>query len=130
MFTFLVSVFMAFLTQKLIYTTNIWFKFVFGSFCEQDHLLNLRKNDLNVHIFQYKNWCSPKSDQWFFFPTLTVRGPFHRKDFKWKKNWGYGITFSKTEALHAQPNERAEAATSSYSAAAGFFTINLFCACG
>ena len=32
---------MAFLTQKLIWTINIWFNFVFGSFFEQDHLLNL-----------------------------------------------------------------------------------------
>ena len=36
LFTFLVSVFMAFLAQKLIYTTNIWFHFVFDS-----RLLNL-----------------------------------------------------------------------------------------
>ena len=32
---------MAFLAQKLIYATSIWFNFVFGSFFEQDHLLNL-----------------------------------------------------------------------------------------
>ena len=37
-----------------------------------------------------------------------------------KKLWGYGVTFSKTEALHAEPNTGAEAATSSYSAAGGF----------
>ena len=47
----------------------------------------MRKDDLNVHVFQYKNWCSPKSDRWFFFLTLTVRGRFHRKDSKWKKIW-------------------------------------------
>ena len=41
MFTFLVSFFMAFLAQKLIYTINIWFDFVFGSFFEKDHLINL-----------------------------------------------------------------------------------------
>ena len=41
LFTFLVSYFTAFLVQKLIYTINIWFNFVFGSFFEQDHLLNL-----------------------------------------------------------------------------------------
>ena len=41
LFTFLVSFFMAFLVQKLIYTINIWLNFVFGSFFEQDHLLNL-----------------------------------------------------------------------------------------
>ena len=37
LFTFLVS----FLSQKRIYTINIWFIFVFGSLFEQDHLLNL-----------------------------------------------------------------------------------------
>ena len=28
-----------------------------------------------------------------FFLILTVRRPFHRKDFKWKKIWGYGVNF-------------------------------------
>ena len=32
---------MVFLMQKLIYLISIWFNFVFGSFFEQDHLLNL-----------------------------------------------------------------------------------------
>ena len=32
---------MEFLMQKLVYTIIIWFNFVFGSFFEQDHLLNL-----------------------------------------------------------------------------------------
>ena len=32
---------MVFSTQKLIYLINIWFNFGFGSFVEQDHLLNL-----------------------------------------------------------------------------------------
>ena len=41
LFTFLVSFFMAFLTRKLIHTVNVRFNFVFGSFLEQDHLLNL-----------------------------------------------------------------------------------------
>ena len=39
-----------------------------------------------------------------FFLTLTVRGSFHRKNFERKKIWGY-----------AERNERAEAATGSYS---------------
>ena len=51
-----------------------------------------------------------------FFLTLTVRGPFHRKDFKWKKYGGTGLISEKTEALYAELNERAEAAISSYSA--------------
>ena len=40
-FTVLVSCFLTFLAKKLIYTTNIEFKFVFGSFYEQEHLLNI-----------------------------------------------------------------------------------------
>ena len=32
---------MAFLAQKLIYTINAWFNFAFGSYSEQDRLLNL-----------------------------------------------------------------------------------------
>ena len=74
----------------------------------------MRKDDLNVHIFQYKNWCSPKSDDDFFL-TLTVRGPIHRKNFEWKKYGGAGLIFEKTEVLYAELNERAEAVSSSYS---------------
>ena len=93
LFKFLVSFFMAFLAQKLIYIINIWFNFVFGSFSEQDHLLNILisgvmwKDDLNVHIFHYKNWCSPNLIDDFFL-TWTIRGPFYKKDFKWKRNMG------------------------------------------
>ena len=50
-----------------------------------------------------------------FFLTLTVRGPFHRKDFKWKKVGVTGLISEKTEVLYAELNERAEAATGSYS---------------
>ena len=54
---------MAFLAQKLIYTINLWFNFVFGSFFEQDHLLNLfisednlKNNDLKMtYISRYFN---------------------------------------------------------------------------
>ena len=62
---------------------------------------------------------------WFFFLTLAVRGPFHRKDFKWKKYGGTGLLSEKTEVLYAELNKRAEAATSSYSAA-GDFLQHLF----
>ena len=74
LFTFLVSFFMAFLAQKLIYTINIWFNFVFGSFFEQDHLSNLinfevyaKKWPKCARISKQKLMCSPKSDRWFFF---------------------------------------------------------------
>ena len=49
-----------------------------------------------------------------FFLTLTVRGPFHRKDFKWKKR-RYGVSFWKNGSLYIELNERAETATGSYS---------------
>ena len=45
---------------------------MFGSFFKQDHSLSLiisgvlQKDDLNLHVFQNKSWCSPKSDRWFF----------------------------------------------------------------
>ena len=65
-----------------------------------------------------------------FFLILTVRRPFHSKDFKWKKYGGTGLNSEKTEVLQAELNERAEAATSSYSATGDFFTVYLFCACG
>ena len=50
---------------------------------------------------------------------MTVR-PFHWKDFRWKKYGGTGLLSEEAEALHAEPNERAEAVTSSYSAAVDF----------
>ena len=27
----------------------------------------MQKDDLNVHVFQKRNWCSPKFDNDFFF---------------------------------------------------------------
>ena len=65
------------------------------------------KDDLNVHVFQYKNRRCPKSDQWFFFLTLTVRVK--------KKYGGMGLISEKAEVLYAELSERVEAATSSYS---------------
>ena len=55
-----------------------------------------------------------------FLLTLTVTGPFDRKDLKRKKIWGFGLISEKTEALYAELNERAKAATSSYSATGDF----------
>ena len=51
----------------------------------------------------------------FFFLTLTVRGPFHRKDSKRKKLRVTGLIFEQMEVLYAELNERVEAVTSSYS---------------
>ena len=80
------------------------------------------KIDLNVHVFQKKNWCSSKSDRWFCDShTLTVRATFRSKDFRWKKKYGgTGLLSQKTEALYVEPNKRAEAAISSYFAAGDF----------
>ena len=55
-----------------------------------------------------------------FFLTLIVRGPFHRKDFKWKKYGGTGLKTEKTEVLYAERNERAEATTRIYSVSGDF----------
>ena len=50
-----------------------------------------------------------------FFLTLTIRGPFHRKDFKRKKYGGTRLISGKTEVLYTDFKERAEAATVNYS---------------
>ena len=50
-----------------------------------------------------------------FFLTLTVRGPFYRKDSKSKKIGGHVVNFWKTDVLYAELNKRREAATGSYS---------------
>ena len=80
---------MAFLAQKLIYTINIWFNFVFGSFFEEDHLLNLfiseslcEKMTQMCTYFNTKTNVAQNLIDDFFFQPLTVRGPFHRKDFE------------------------------------------------
>ena len=40
-----------------------------------------------------------------FFPDFECRGPFHRKDFKYKKKiGGTGLIFEKTEVLYAELN--------------------------
>ena len=51
----------------------------------------------------------------FFFLTFTVSGPFHRKNFKWKKYGGTGLIYEETEVLYAEPNEKPKAATGKYS---------------
>ena len=99
---------MAFLSQKLIYTINIWFNFVPGSCFRKDHLLNL----IILGVYA-KGWpkCARISKQklmqhkiWsmIFFLTLAVRRPCPRKNFRWKKIWGYGATFWKKRKLYMQ----------------------------
>ena len=51
---------------------------------------------------------------------MTVRRPFHRKNFKWKKIRDTGLISEKKEALYVELNNGTEAATSSYSAPGNF----------
>ena len=83
---------------------------MFGSFFEQDHLLNPFISGVyvqrlpKVHVFQNRNW-----------------GSFHRRKFKWKKIYGgMGLVSEKMEALYAELNERVEVAASSFSATGKF----------
>ena len=55
-----------------------------------------------------------------FFLTLTVRRPSIGRILSEKKYGVTGLLSEKTEPLHAEINGRAEAATSSYSAAVDF----------
>ena len=61
-----------------------------------------------------------------FFLTLTVRGSPDRKDFKRKTIGGMGLIFERTEALYTELNERAEAASSRYSATCDFLQFIYF----
>ena len=109
---------MAFLAQKLIYTINIWFNFVFGSFFEQDYPLKLFI--LNAQEFNYKNWCSLKFDQWFFSNFWLSEDLSIRSILSEKKYGGTGLISEKTAALYAELNKRVKAATSSYSVTGNF----------
>ena len=52
----------------------------------------MRKNDPNVHV-KTKTDVAQNLINKFFSNIDSVRGPFHRKDFKWKKIWGCGVNF-------------------------------------
>ena len=106
---------MVFLVQKLVNTINIWFNFVFGSFFEQDHLLNLfilgvyAKRWPKCACISMQKLMQPKIWSMIFFLTLTVRGPFHRKDFKWKKNMtvlGYFLKKTRKFCMHNLTKQR------------------------
>ena len=60
---------------------------------------------------------SPKIWSIIFFLILTLS----------EEIWGYGLISKKTEALHTELNERAEAATNSYSATGDFYNIFIVC---
>ena len=65
-----------------------------------------------MHVFHNRNWCSPKSDR-FFFLTLSEDSSIG-SILSDKKYGGTGLLSEKTEALHTELNEGAEAATRSY----------------
>ena len=72
------------------------------------------KDALNVHVFQNRNWCSPKSDWQFFFKLWLSEDLSTGKTLSEKKICGF---FSeKTEALYAELHKTVETASSSYSA--------------
>ena len=112
------------------YIIQLWLIFWTRSSIKLNYFWSLckkKKDGLNKHVFRNKKWCSTKSDRWFFFLFLTVRGTFHRKDFRWKNIRGTGLISEKTEALYAKLNKRAEAATSSYSVTGNFYNIFILC---
>ena len=82
------------------------------------------KGDLNLHVFQNRNWCSPK-----IFLTLNVRGPFHRKDFKWKK-WDVRGYILKKRNLWIQNIEKELKQPPVVILQQSIFTIHLFGTCG
>ena len=101
LFTLLLVLFLWRFSRKNWFTQWIYdLNSCLAHFYGQDHLLKLiilgvyAKVDLNVHVFQDRNWCSTKSDR-IFFLALVVRRPFHRKNFKWKKIWWYRASFWK-----------------------------------
>ena len=76
----------------------------------------MQNNDLNVHYFRTETQDLAQNlvDD-FFFLTLT------EKKKKWKKYECKGLFSEKTEAMHAELNERAEPATRSSFAAVDFW---------
>ena len=89
--------------------------FVFGSFFEQDHLLNL----LILGVYA-KRWpkCARISKQ-----KLRTIG----RSLSEKKCRGTGLVSKETEALYAELNERVEAAISSYSTTGEFLQYFILC---
>ena len=118
---------MEFLPQKLIYTIIMLFNFVFGLLFEQDHLLNL----IILGVYA-KRWpkCARISKQklmiddfWlmiFFLLWLSEDLSIERILIE-NKYGGTGLISEKTKALYIGLNERAEAATSSYSVTSDFW---------
>ena len=65
----------------------------------------------------------------YFFLTLTVRRPFHRKNFKWGVYGSTGLRSEETEGLH-RAQQKSGSSYQHLSCNNIFFTIYLFGACG
>ena len=63
-----------------------------------------------------------------FFLTLTVRGPFHRKDFKWNKIWGCRVNFWKNGSFVRRTSWKSGSSHRYLFCNKRFFTVYLFCA--
>ena len=102
---------MAFLAQKLIYIITIRLNFVFGSFFEQDHLLNLF-----ILRAYAKRW-----------PKCALISKQKLRMIHWEKKYGgTGLVSEKMEAFYAELNETKAAAPSSYSATGEFLRYVYF----
>ena len=64
----------------------------------------MRKDNLIVHVFQNRNWFSPKSDWWFFFKLWLSEDLSIGTILSEKKYRGTGLLPQKTEALQAEYN--------------------------
>ena len=80
----------------------------------------MRKYDLNVHVFQYKNWCIPESNRLFFSELWLSEDLSIGRILREKKLEDKGLISEKTEVLYSELKERAEAANGSYSVAGDF----------
>ena len=67
-----------------------------------------------MHVFQTKNWCSPKSDQFIFSLTWLSEDLYIRRILNEKKYGVQGQFREKTEALYEGLNEKAEAVIRNY----------------
>ena len=61
----------------------------------------MQKYVLNVHIFQNRNWCSPKSD-WWFFSNFDCQRTFSKKKKKKMGVWDQFLKKKKKKKLCMQ----------------------------
>ena len=81
------------------------------------NVFQMWKDDQNVYVFHYINWCSTKCERLFFSYLWLTKDPSMGNILSEKRYGGTGLPSEKTKAMHVEFNERAEVVTSSYSAA-------------